>query len=196
VSARNRARGQAPAVPPRWGSRWAALGGIVVAVGSIALLLGFGLTHDPNAVPSTLVGKPAPAFNLATIDGSQRIQLAALRGQVVIVNFWASWCVACQTEQPALEDAFNRYRDRGMVLVGISFQDSATDARAYASRNGIPWPLLSDPESSTGLAYGVTGLPETYFIGPDGRVGHKQVGLVTTPLINSEVRRLQPQAVG
>jgi len=176
--------------------RWAALGAIVVAVGSIAALLGFGLTHDPNVVPAALVGRQAPAFDLATVDGSQRVQLDTLRGEVVIVNFWASWCLACRTEQPALADTFNRYRDRGVVLVGISFQDSAVDARAYASSSGITWPLLNDPGSRTGLAYGVTGLPETYFIGPGGRVDHKEAGPVTTQLVDREVRRLQPEAAG
>ena len=187
---------RAPVTPARSRAPWAALGAVVLVVGSIALLLGVGLTHDPNRLPATLVGKPAPAFDLATIDGSQRFQLRALRGEVVIVNFWASWCLACQTEEPALEDAFNRYRDRGVVLVGISFQDSATDAMAYASRNAIPRPLLSDPGSRTGLAYGVTGLPETYFVGPGGLVDHKEAGPVTTQLVNQEVRRLQPEAAG
>jgi cytochrome c biogenesis protein CcmG/thiol:disulfide interchange protein DsbE len=167
------------------------MGAVLLTVGLAALVLGLGLTHDPNRLPATLVGKPAPGFDLATIDGSQTVRLESLRGDVVIVNFWASWCVACQTEEPALEDAFNRYRDRGVVVLGISFQDSATDARAYAARNGIPWQLLNDPGSRTGLAYGVTGLPETYFIDLDGRVVHKATGPVTAQLINQEVKRLQ-----
>ena len=173
-------------------TRWAAACAVLVTVGLAALVLGLGLTHDPNRLPATLVGRPAPDFELTTIDGSQRIQLGSLRGDVVVLNFWASWCVACQTEEPALEDAFTRYRDRGVVVLGVSFQDSATDARTYAARNGIPWPLLADPGSRTGLAYGVTGLPETYFIGPDGRVALKQAGPVSTQLVGSEVKRLQP----
>jgi cytochrome c biogenesis protein CcmG, thiol:disulfide interchange protein DsbE len=174
--------------------RWALLAAVVVAVGSTAVLLGAGLGHDPNLAPAVLEGRPAPDFDLATIDGSQRVHLAELRGRVVVLNFWASWCVACQQEEGALGDAFQRYRDRGGTVVGVSFQDSATDASAYATAHRLPWPLLTDPGSRTGLAYGVTGLPETYFIGPDGRVAHKEAGPVTTALVQQEVGRLQGSA--
>src|SRR5262245_15202651 len=171
--------------------RWAPVAAVVLAVGSMAALLGAGLTHDPNRLPATLEGRPAPDFDLATIDRGQRLHLADLRGQVVVLNFWASWCVACRVEEPALRDAFQRYRDRDVAVVGISFQDGTTDARAYAAGHAIPWKLLSDPGTRTGLAYGVTGLPETYFIGRDGRVVHKEAGPVTSQLVEQEVQRLR-----
>jgi cytochrome c biogenesis protein CcmG, thiol:disulfide interchange protein DsbE len=170
--------------------RWAVAAAVAVAVGSTAALLGAGLGHDPNALPAVLEGRPAPDFDLTTIDGSQHVHLADLRGQVVVLNFWASWCVACQQEEGVLGDAFQRYRDRGVTVLGVSFQDSATDAGAYATAHQLPWPLLSDPVSRTGLAYGVTGLPETYFIGAGGRVAHKEAGPVTTALVQQEVGRL------
>jgi len=167
---------------------------VAAVVGSTAVLLGAGLGHDPNRLPAVLVGRPAPDFQLATIDGSQRVHLADLRGQVVVLNFWASWCVACQQEEGVLGDAFQRYRDRGVSVLGVSFQDSATDAGAYAKAHRIPWPLLDDPGSRTGLAYGVTGLPETYVIGPDGRVAHKETGPVTTGLVEKWVSLLPGSA--
>lgn len=170
--------------------RWAVLAVVAAVVGSTAVLLGAGLGHDPNRLPAVLVGRPAPDFDLATIDGAQHMHLADLRGQVVILNFWASWCVACRQEEGVLRDTFQRYRDRGVVVLGVSFQDSATDAGAYAAAHRIPWPLLDDPGSRTGLAYGVTGLPETYFIGPDARVAHKEAGPVTVGLVEQEVGRL------
>lgn len=170
--------------------RWAVLAAVTVGLGSTALLFGAGLGHDPNALPAVLVGRQAPDFDLATIDGSRHVHLAELRGQVVVLNFWASWCVACQQEEGVLGDAFQRYRDRSASVLGISFQDSATDAVAYATAHQLPWPLLNDPGSRTGLAYGVTGLPETYFIGPDGRVALKEAGPVTTGLVEREVGRL------
>lgn len=176
--------------------RPAAVGAVVLTVGLTAVLLGAGLGHDPNRLPATMVGKPAPDFDLLTIDGSQRAQLANLRGQVVVLNFWASWCAACQTEEPILMDVFERYRDRGVVVLGISFQDSAANAAAYAERRRIPWPLLSDPGSRTGLSYGVTGLPETYFIGPDGRIAHKEAGPVTRALVARELTRLRTDKTG
>jgi cytochrome c biogenesis protein CcmG, thiol:disulfide interchange protein DsbE len=170
--------------------RWALVAAVAVAVGSTAVLLGAGLGHDPNALPAVLEGRPAPDFDLSTIDGSQHVHLADLRGQVVVLNFWASWCVACRQEEGVLADAFQRYRDRGVAVLGISFQDSETDAAAYATSHQVPWPLLGDPGSRTGLAYGVTGLPETYFIGTDGRVAHKEAGVVTTGLVEREVGQL------
>lgn len=170
--------------------RWTLAAVVAMVVGSTAVLLGAGLTHDPNRVPAVLEGRAAPDFDLATIDGSQRVHLADLRGQVVVLNFWASWCVACRQEEPVLGDAFQRYRDRGATVVGISFQDSATDASAFVTAHQLPWPLLNDPGSRTGLAYGVTGLPETYFIATDGRVAHKVAGPVTARLVQQEVARL------
>jgi cytochrome c biogenesis protein CcmG, thiol:disulfide interchange protein DsbE len=169
--------------------RWAPLAAVALVVGSTAVLLGAGLGHDPNKLPDVLEGRPAPEFDLATVDGSRRVRLADLRGQVVVLNFWASWCSACRQEEPALRDAFERYRDRGVTVLGVSFQDSATDAIAYALAHRVTWPLLSDPGSRTGLAYGVTGLPETYFIAPDGRVARKVAAPVTTGLIEQEVAR-------
>jgi len=174
--------------------RWTAIAGVAAGVGLTVALLGAGLGHDPNALPDTMVGKPAPEFGLGTIDGGQHVQLASLRSQVVILNFWASWCVACRSEEGVLQDTYQRYRDRGVTVLGITFQDSATNAQAYAAGHGITWPLLDDPQSGTALAYGVTGLPETYFIAPDGKVAYKQIGPVTQELVAREVKRLQPEA--
>lgn len=173
--------------------RWTALAAVVVGVGLTALLLGSGLGHDPNRLPATLVGRHAPDFDLQAIEGGQRTHLADLHGEVVILNFWASWCVACQTEEPALRDAFERYRDRGVTMLGVSFQDTATNARAYAASRRIPWVLLDDPGSRIGLAYGVSGLPETYFIARDGLVSYKAAGPVNEALVNQQLRRLQAE---
>lgn len=155
--------------------------GVIAVVGTVAVLagvLGFGLTRDPRAVPFRLAGRPAPSFALRTLDGERTISLEDLRGRVVAVNFWASWCAECRVEHPALEAAWQRYRDRGVVLLGIPFQDDPAASRAYLRRYGGGWPILADPGSSTGLAYGVYGVPETVFIGRDGRIAGKVVGPV------------------
>jgi cytochrome c biogenesis protein CcmG, thiol:disulfide interchange protein DsbE len=147
---------------------------IVVALGlTLALLtalFGFGLTRDPNAKASAVVGKLAPAFALRTIDGSRMVSLADLRGQVVVMNFWASWCAECKVEESALKAAWDRYRDQGVVMVGVSFEDAASAASGYAEEEGSDWPLLSDPGSAVALLYGVTGPPETFIIDRQGRV--------------------------
>jgi len=155
--------------------------GVAAVLGSVALLtgvLGFGLTRDPRAVPFRLAGESAPEFSLRTLDGDRTVRLADLRGRVVAVNFWASWCAPCKVEHPALGAAWERYRDRGVVLLGIPFQDDPAASRAYVEEQGAGWPILADPRSRTGLAYGVYGVPETVFIGRDGRIAGKVVGPV------------------
>jgi cytochrome c biogenesis protein CcmG, thiol:disulfide interchange protein DsbE len=151
---------------------------VVGAVAVLAGVLGFGLTRDPRAVPFRLAGRSAPAFSLRTLDGDRTVRLADLRGRVVAVNFWASWCAECRVEHPALEAAWDRYRDRGVVILGIPFQDDPAASRAYVEEYGGGWPILADPRSGTGLAYGVYGVPETVFIGRDGRIAGKVVGPV------------------
>ncbi|MGH2635132.1 MAG: TlpA family protein disulfide reductase [Actinomycetota bacterium] len=143
------------------------------------LLLGTGLARDPRELPSELVGKRAPTFTLPRLGAGGEIDLASLRGQVVVVNFWASWCLACREEHPDLLAAWERYRERGVVLVGVDFEDTEAAALAYAKEMGGDWPLVTDPDSRTAIAYGVFGVPETFVIGPDGTITAKKVGAVT-----------------
>jgi cytochrome c biogenesis protein CcmG, thiol:disulfide interchange protein DsbE len=83
-------------------------------------LLGFGMTRDPHVIPSPLVGEVAPSFHLPRLDGADSVSLTGLAGKVVVVNFWASWCLACQAQHPALVRAWDRYRNRGVVFVGVN----------------------------------------------------------------------------
>jgi cytochrome c biogenesis protein CcmG/thiol:disulfide interchange protein DsbE len=170
-----------------------ALAGIVGAVALMAALLAFGLSRDPTQLRSPLVAKAAPEFSLPTLDGTGTVRLSDLRGQVVVVNFWASWCAECKVEHPALQAAWDRFRDQGVVFLGIPFQDAPSASKAYAAAMGGDWPLLSDPDSSTALAYGVYGVPETFFIDAQGRVASKQVGPVSYDRLIDEVSRLMVQ---
>lgn len=184
-------------VPAR--SRWWRLWPVLAVVGVVALvagLLSFGLGRDPTAIKSPLVGKPAPAFSLRTLDGRSTVNLQDLRGQVVIVNFWASWCTECRVEHDALAAAWQRYRDAGVVLVGVDFQDARADALAYLDQAAMTWPAVEDPGSRTALAYGVYGIPETFFIGPDGQIAAKDVGPVSFARIAAQVDRLLPRGAG
>jgi cytochrome c biogenesis protein CcmG/thiol:disulfide interchange protein DsbE len=151
---------------------------VLVLVGLLAALFGFGLGRDPSIIRSPLVGGPAPRFDLPRLDGPGKVSLASLRGQVVVVNFWASWCPPCREEHDSLEAAWSRYRDQGLVLVGVSYQDRASSALAFRDELGGDWPLVEDPGSRTALAYGVTGPPETFVIDRDGRVALKFYGPV------------------
>jgi cytochrome c biogenesis protein CcmG, thiol:disulfide interchange protein DsbE len=146
------------------------VGAVVVAVALLTALFGFGLRQDPTAVRSVLIGKRAPAFTLRTLDGSRAVSLNGLRGQVVVVNFWASWCAECRAEQPALEQAWQRYRDQGVVFLGISFQDESGPAVTFARQYAMRWPLLGDPGSRVAVDFGLSGVPETYVIAPNGAI--------------------------
>lgn len=163
---------------------------LAVAIALITGLLAFGLSRDPTRLRSNLDGRAAPDFTLTTLDGAQIVRMGDLRGQVVVVNFWASWCAECRLEKPALAAAWQRFRDQGVIFLGISFQDTAAEAKTYAAANRIEWPLLADPGSRTGLAYGVSGVPETLFIGPDGRVAARQIGPVSSSVLSDRVQQL------
>ena len=174
-------------------TRWSLLGAVLGAVALLTLLLSFGLSRDPTIIRSALIGGIAPDFSLRTLDGSRTVRLSELRGQVFVVNFWASWCADCRVEHPDLAAAWRRYRDRGMVLMGVAFQDRESSSRAFIAELGGDWPQLSDPGSRTALTYGVYGVPETFVIGPDGRVAFKQVGPVGYDRLSEEITRLLPE---
>src|SRR5579859_6746110 len=110
-------------------SRKRALWSLVVAVPLVALLA-FGFQRNPDAVASPLIDKPAPSFQLHTIDG-RTLSLASLRGRPVVLNFWASWCTACIDEHPLLLSAWRIYRQRGVEFVGVVYNDTAGDARGF-----------------------------------------------------------------
>src|SRR5947209_2195752 len=132
--------------------RWTLFGGVLSGIALVTLLLAFGLRHDPSVVRSALIGRAAPDFDLQYLEGTGHLRLSDLRGQVVVVNFWGSWCLECRQEHNALAGVWQRYRDQGVVLVGISFQDSAASSKAFADELKMDWPLLSDQASRTALA--------------------------------------------
>jgi len=180
----------APAKERRGYRRWATLGAVVAGVTLLTALFAFGLGRDPSVIRSPLVGRRAPDFTLRTLDGSRTIRLSELRGQVVVLNFWASWCAACREEHPSLRAAWERYRDKGMVLMGIDFQDRKQPALDFTREMGGDWPLVEDPGGRTALDYGVYGVPETFFIGRDGVVRYKRIGASSYVLLTDQIQRL------
>ena len=168
-------------------SRWRTVVLVTVPLAAFALLLATSLGRDPRALPSELVGEPAPVFALPNLEGGGTIDMADLRGQVVVVNFWASWCQECRDEHPALDAAWDRYRERGVVVVGVLFEDTIEDGLTFADEMGTDWPLVDDPGSRTAIAYGVFGVPETFVISPDGIVTAKRVGPVDYTWLTSEI---------
>jgi cytochrome c biogenesis protein CcmG/thiol:disulfide interchange protein DsbE len=144
--------------------------------GGLAVLLllaaaGWGMSH-PQGASSDLVGRPAPALVLRAFDGGV-VSLQALRGRPVVVNFWASWCVPCRQEAPALQAAARSHA--GVAFLGVDFRDSETAARAYAAEAGDAYPV-GEPVAGSAQSFGVTAPPETVFVDPSGRVAARFVG--------------------
>lgn len=160
----------------------------LVPIVAFALLLASGLGRDPSELPSALIADRAPAFSLPELGGQGDIS-GPTEGQVFVVNFWASWCLECHEEHDALVAAWERYRERGVVFVGVVFEDTEGGALAYASEKDGDWPLVMDPGSRTAIAYGVFGVPETFVIGSDGTIEAKTVGEVTYSWLTEEIDR-------
>lgn len=168
--------------------RYLAIAGIAGLV--LVLLLGF--RRDPQDIRTGTVGKPAPAFDLPALDGSGRVALSAYTGKVVVVNFWASWCIPCKEENPSLVDVWERYHGTDVVLIGILYQDSVDAARDYTARLGNRWASGIDADGRTALAYGVFGIPETFFIGPDGVIAGRHVGAIDAKTLAAGIEALRP----
>jgi cytochrome c biogenesis protein CcmG/thiol:disulfide interchange protein DsbE len=157
--------------------RWAAYGIALAAVAfSVVLASRFG--SDPGLVDSPLLGKPAPVFELSPLEGGAPISLDDLAGHIVVVNFFASWCLECRVEHAALTAAADAFADEGVTLVQIAYQESPPASLEFLASAGRADTALylADPGSRTAIAYGVFGIPETFFIDEDGLVAGKIIG--------------------
>jgi len=132
----------------------------------LLLVLLANLGRDPHLIDSPLVGHPAPAFRLEKLSGGAPLGLEDFKGKPVVLNFWATWCVPCMQEHPTLTATADRLRDEVQFL-GVVFQDETDRVAEFVDETGAAYPTLLDPESKAAVAYGVQGVPETYFI--DGR---------------------------
>lgn len=167
----------------RLGSQGLAL---ALVAGLLALLV-WKVAH-PNHVPKGT----APNFTLPRLSGSGEIELASLRGKAVVLNFAASWCVPCKQEAPLFEGLWRRYRSRGVVVLGIDAKDFRGDGRSFVRRHGITYPFVYDGPGRMYDRYGLTGFPETFFVGRTGKlVAHipGAVGRHDLPRVEGYIRR-------
>lgn len=160
--------------------RWLRWTGFGVAIGTVilAVVLASRFGTDPALVQSPLIGQPAPGFQLQTLDGERTVDLATLEGDIVIVNFFASWCLQCRAEHADLVATADAFANQDVTFVQVSYQENSDDTLAYLSEVGSSSETvyLQDESSRTAIAYGVFGIPETYFIDSNGVVVGKIIG--------------------
>lgn len=164
--------------------------GLLVVVVGIAL--GSSLGEDPTIVSSALVGKPAPEIDLAELEGDGEARLSDYLGDVVVVNFWASWCTGCRQEHAALNAGASEYSDFDVTFFAVNTQDEKTQAIGYLDQYGqSPETVYAiDQGSRAAFSYGVAGLPETFFVDRDGIVVGKVIGPVTYELLTQTIERM------
>ncbi|BBA36458.1 periplasmic protein thiol [Methylocaldum marinum] len=163
----------------------------------MVIFLGIGLTLNPREVPSPFIGKPAPAFALPQVaDAGKTLGTDDLKGQVSLVNVWASWCTSCREEHPVL---LQLARQNIVPIYGLNYKDERDNALAWLQRFGDPYTASAfDPEGKTGIDWGVYGVPETFVVDRDGIIRHKQTGPITPEILENKllplIRQLQSKS--
>lgn len=160
--------------------RAALLGAVIAVLGLLAYVT--ARTNRPASISVALargLTPDAPGFVLPRLGDPGSIDLATLRGRVVVINFWASWCVPCREEAVALEATWQRYRDRQVVVLGVNVQDLMPEAERFLQQTKTTYPAVRDRDNSVYRAYGLTGVPETFFLNRAGQIIRKFPGAVT-----------------
>ncbi|HEY7168638.1 MAG TPA: TlpA disulfide reductase family protein, partial [Candidatus Binatia bacterium] len=137
-------------------------------IAPILALLAYGFQRNAHYINTPLIAKQAAPFTLTLFDG-KRVTLADLRGKAIFLNFWASWCEPCRAEAKDLEAAWQRLKDKNMVFLGVALQDSDENSRGFVQEFGLTYPNGRDDSGKIAVDYGVWGIPETFFIDPQGR---------------------------
>jgi cytochrome c biogenesis protein CcmG/thiol:disulfide interchange protein DsbE len=145
----------------------------VIVFAAVGIGLAVGLTRDPGTLPSALLDRPVPAFELPALEGGDGLSSADLKGRVSLVNVFASWCVPCRIEHPVLM----RLAQEGVPIFGINYKDPPDQAQAWLAELGDPFEKIgADRNGRVGIEWGVYGVPETFVVDAEGRIRHRHVG--------------------
>jgi cytochrome c biogenesis protein CcmG/thiol:disulfide interchange protein DsbE len=174
--------------PARSRVNWPILVGGLAIVATIVGVLATGFGNDPHAIPDTRTGTKALPWRMVDLEGKEW-SLEALRGKPVVLNFWSTWCGPCKYEHPLLLQAAQATPD--VVFLGVVYSDDPEAVKRYLARAGTAYPHLVDPNGRVAIDYGVTGVPETYFLNRDGTIVHKEAGPVNGPLLREMLDRIR-----
>src|SRR5215471_10823976 len=158
----------------------------LLIIGPLLALLAYGFTRDSHYIVSPLLAKPATPFTLSLFDG-RKLTLEDLRGKAVFLNFWASWCVPCRDEARELEAAWQKVKDKNMVFLGVAVQDTDKDALEFLKEFNVTYPNGKDETAKIAVDYGTWGIPESFFIDPQGRITYKHVGGIRAALVVTKI---------
>lgn len=168
----------------------------LVGLFALLALLGWGLVNSNRSRP--IEGGPAPRFTVQYYDGYEwqgktSSTLDDFAGQVVVLNFWASWCVECRYEADLLEDTWRAYRDKGVLFLGVAYVDVEPKSRGYLTEFKVTYPNAPDLRGLISKAYGITGVPETFIIDQQGQVAYIHIGPITEQTLYQQIDRLLEQ---
>ena len=163
------------------------ISGLVIFAALVGVLF-LNLGHDPSAIDSPLIGKPAPNFALKAVGTGEMLDVAKLRGKPAIINFWATWCGPCYQEHPVLVQNA-RVLGRDVQFVGVVFNDTEQKIQEFLAQRGSAYPTLLDEQGKTAVAYGVGGVPETFFLDRNGTIVAKYAGPLTTEELQANLAK-------
>jgi len=179
-------------------SRKGAFIGLGVVVLAVVVMFGFALAPRYQTASASVagqqlsadpVGQMAPEFSGQLVDGTGSLALSSLRGKTVVVNFWASWCSTCKIEAQVVSDVEKKWRDKGVVFLGVDSHDTNAGAHTYIQKYGIGFQSVQDPESAIGAQYDVTGLPETYFVDTKGKIVEKYMSAIDAATLDTMIAK-------
>lgn len=181
---------------------WKRAGLAMLASVPVIALFAFGFTRDPGAIPSPLPGRAAPAFALAVFAPGEpplarpvgdSLRLGDLAGKIVVLNFWASWCLACRDEHTALSGTARAYAEQPVQFIGVLYNDRPSNGTQWiAQMGGQSYPSVTDHESRTAIDYGLYGVPETFIVDAAGRIAYKHLGPISERVLRQWIDSLMP----
>jgi cytochrome c biogenesis protein CcmG/thiol:disulfide interchange protein DsbE len=172
-------------------NRTVLLVGLIIAAVLVGILFA-GLGKNPNEIRSPLIGKTAPTFALREVGTNQTVNVAQFKGKPMVINFWATWCAPCWDEHPVLV-ANARMLQPNVQFLGVVFQDKEEQILGFLQQRGSGYPTVVDDAGKTAIAYGVGGVPETFFLDAKGVIVAKHSGPMSADILRENIQKVMAQ---